>query len=142
MCIYICLLSIVFGAGCFATVRSRALTHMLDATLLSVHLHLRACWMLRCCTFTYTCAHAGCYAAVRSLTLAPMLDAMLLYVQLQLRTAHAGQCWMLRSVHSFAVADSSMTLQKGQLNPALYEIAGHGDIPAFRRTWKNRRCFA
>ena len=110
MCIYayICLLSIVFGAGSYATVRSRALAHMLDATLLYVHLHLRACWMLRYCTFTYTCAHAGCYAAV----------------------------------HSFAVADSSMILQKGQLNPALYEIAGHGDIPTFRRTWKNRRCFA
>ena len=82
MCIYayICLLSIGFGAGSYATVRSRALAHMLDATLLYVHLHLRACWMLRYCTFTYTCAHAGCYAAVRSIAVAhgtcwTMLDA-------------------------------------------------------------------
>ena len=64
-------------AGCYATVRSLALARMLDATLLYVHLHLRPCWMLCCCTFNCSCArhmldNAGCYV---------------LYIHLQLRTA-------------------------------------------------------
>ena len=70
----------------YAAVRSHALAHIRHATLLCVLMHLHTYVMLRCCTFSCTCAHTSCYAAVRSHALAHIRHATLLYVLMHLHT--------------------------------------------------------
>ena len=105
--------------SCYAAVRSHALAHIRHATLLYVLMHLHTYVMLRCCTFSCTCTHTSCYAAVRSHALAQI------WVKYKGASTKAGtqladrnwdqlDSWLPRSI---------TTLQKGKLNPALYEYA-------------------
>ena len=89
--------------SCYATVRSLALLHIHNATLLCVLLHFRTYVMLRYCvlvllhlhtyamlhfcTLSFTCTHTSCYAIMRSLALPYICLATLLCVPLRCHTS-------------------------------------------------------